>query len=343
MGEVCDEVYQISHDSSRAIELVDGALSFQLEWRSLEISTQYFRVFDKSRQHQRKPANIHQQIPNISTRWAPYDRYTWNSKSLSMAENKWITEIQKPLSSKYFFNPPKKKTLAGGPIAWNVSAASNVSVVVEAHPVEKYATVKLGSISPSEEVTIKQKLKPPSSKVSSGSYWGWNGLHDTRCASTELLELASSNFRFMVLREGCPLSPLYPGNALSPENWKAILGNASSWSWLVKWTWMNNKPQQKRNGQVQSYVAGFCCFIPKKTVFGQVDSSGVSLLLNRTFTTSSNYHSTLTGDVLFTCVSIQQLGQQYFRSLTLVDNNNLPSQQSSHVVLCKRNPTSSFT
>ena len=77
-----------------------------------------------------------------------------------------------------------------------------------------------------------------SSKASSGSYWGWNGLHDTRCPSTELLELASSNFRFIVLREGCPLSPLYPGNALSPENWKAIL-------WKCEFMKLNTKPHQK--------------------------------------------------------------------------------------------------
>lgn len=170
----------------------------------------------------------------------------------------------------------------------------------------------------------------------------WHQMRFHRTAGTCLFELSLHR----KLREGCPLSPRYPGNALSPENWKAILGNASSWSWLVNWTWMNQKTSSKRNGQVQSYVAGFCCFIPKKHVFGLVELPKLlifSPLLNGTFTTSSNYHSTLTGDVLFTCVSIQQLGQQYFRSLTLVDDNNLPSQQSSHVVLCKRNPTSSFT
>jgi len=92
-----------------------------------------------------------------------------------------------------------------------------------------------------------------------------------------------------------------------------------------------NMNEQKTSSKKKWTGSVLCCWFlllhSNKNVFGIVELPKFlifSLLLNRTFTTSSNYHSTLTGDALFTCVSIQQLGQWYFRSLSLVDNNNLP-------------------
>ena len=195
----------------------------------------------------------------------------------SMAENKWITEIQSPYLRSLFFTLQKKNWL-NGPIGWNVDRRLQTRWWVDQPTqLKRYATVKLGIISPSEEVTRKQYLKPPSSKVSSGSYWGWNGLHDTRCASTELLELASSNFRFIRLAGGMSLEPSLPRKRLEPRKLESHPWKCEFMKLIGELNMNEQKTSSKRNGQVQSYVAGFCCFIPKKNCFW---SSGASKISN---------------------------------------------------------------
>ena len=106
-------------------------------------------------------------------------------------------------------------------------------------------------------------LETFSFKVSSGSYWGWNGLHDTRCASTEL-ELPSSNFRFMGpngSNAACGEGREVPW-ALGKHRETPSLKSEISWSLVVKWTWMNKQlipPPKKNNWTVASV---FFCWFP---------------------------------------------------------------------------------